>query len=68
MKDGVMLKGTMCILIMIVTQDSFEQHTSLPLFYLQVSFFGNFPANNNNNLSATVVGKKTLIFINLLKK
>ena len=65
MKDGVMLKGTMCILIMIVTQDSFEQHTSLPLFYLQVSFFGNFPANNNNNLSATVVGKKTLIFINL---
>ena len=64
MKDGVMLKGTMCILIMIVTQDSFEQHTSLPLFYLQVSFFGNFPANNNN-LSATVVGKKTLIFINL---
>ena len=60
-----MLKGTMCILIMIVTQDSFEQHTSLPLFYLQVSFFGNFPANNNNNLSATVVGKKTLIFINL---
>ena len=65
MKDGVMLKGTMCILIMIVTQDSFEQHTSLPLFYLQVSFFGNFPANNNSNLSATVVGKKTLIFINL---
>ena len=65
MKDGVMHKGTMCILIMIVTQDSFEQHTSLPLFYLQVSFFGNFPANNNNNLSATVVGKKTLIFINL---
>ena len=65
MKDGVMLKGTMCILIMTVTQDSFEQHTSLPLFYLQVSFFGNFPANNNNNLSATVVGKKTLIFINL---
>ena len=65
MKDGVMLKGTMCILIMIVTQDSFEQHTSLPLFYLQVSFFGNFPANNNNNLSATVVGRKTLIFINL---
>ena len=65
MKDGVMLKGTMCILIMIVTQDSFEQHTSLPLFYLQVSFFENFPANNNNNLSATVVGKKTLIFINL---
>ena len=65
MKDGVMLKGTMCILIMIVMQDSFEQHTSLPLFYLQVSFFGNFPANNNNNLSATVVGKKTLIFINL---
>ena len=65
MKDSVMLKGTMCILIMIVTQDSFEQHTSLPLFYLQVSFFGNFPANNNNNLSATVVGKKTLIFINL---
>ena len=61
----MMLKGTMCILIMIVTQDSFEQHTSLPLFYLQVSFFGNFPANNNNNLSATVVGKKTLIFINL---
>ena len=59
-----MLKGTTCILIMIVTQDSFEQHTSLPLFYLQVSFFGNFPANNNN-LSATVVGKKTLIFINL---
>ena len=58
MKDGVMLKGTMCILIMIVTQDSFEQHTSLPLFYLQVSFFGNFPANNNNNLSATVAGKK----------
>ena len=63
MKDGVMHKGTMCILIMIVTQDSFEQHTSLPLFYLQVSFFGNFPANNN--LSATVAGKKTLIFINL---
>ena len=63
MKDGVMLKGTMCILIMIVTQDSFEQHTSLPLFYLQVSFLRNFQANNDN-LSATVVGKKTLIFIN----
>ena len=63
MKDGVMLKGTMCILIMIVTQDSFEQHTSLPLFYLQVSFLRNFQANNEN-LSATVVGKKTLIFIN----
>ena len=63
MKDGVMLKGTMCILIMIVTQDSFEQHTSLPLFYLQVSFLKNFQANNEN-LSATVVGKKTLIFIN----
>ena len=63
MKDGVMLKGTMCILIMIVTQDSFEQHTSLPLFYLQVSFLRNFKANNDN-LSATVVSKKTLIFIN----
>ena len=63
MKDGVMLKGTMCILIMIVTQDSFEQHTSLPLFYLQVSFLRNFQANNYN-LSATVVSKKTLIFIN----
>ena len=63
MKDGVMLKGTMCILIMIVTQDSFEQHTSLPLFYLQVSSLRNFQANNDN-LSATVVGKKTLIFIN----
>ena len=63
MKDGVMLKGTMCILIMIVTQDSFEQHTSLPLFYLQVSFLRNFQANNDN-LSATVVSKKTLIFIN----
>ena len=63
MKDGVMLKGTMCILIMIVTQDSFEQHTSLPLFYLQVSFLRNFQANNDN-LCATVVGKKTLIFIN----
>ena len=63
MKDGVMLKGTMCILIMIVTQDSFEQHTSLPLFYLQVSFLRNFQANNGN-LSATVVSKKTLIFIN----
>ena len=63
MKDGVMLKGTMCILIMIVTQDSFEQHTSLPLFYLQVSSLRNFQANNEN-LSATVVGKKTLIFIN----
>ena len=58
-----MLKGTMCILIMIVTQDSFEQHTSLPLFYLQVSFLRNFQANNDN-LSATVVSKKTLIFIN----
>ena len=58
-----MLKGTMCILIMIVTQDSFEQHTSLPLFYLQVSSLRNFQANNEN-LSATVVGKKTLIFIN----
>ena len=63
MKDSVMLKGTMCILIMIVTQDSFEQHTSLPLFYLQVSFLRNFQANNDN-LSATVVSKKTLIFIN----
>ena len=63
MKDGVMLKGTMCILIMIVTQDYFEQHTSLPLFYLQVSSLRNFQANNDN-LSATVVGKKTLIFIN----
>ena len=63
MKDGVMFKWTMCILIMIVTQDSFEQHTSLPLFYLQVSFLRNFQANNEN-LSATVVGKKTLIFIN----
>ena len=64
MKDGVMFKWTMCILIMIVTQDSFEQPTSLPLFYLQVSFLRNFQANNEN-LSATVVGKKTLIFINL---
>ena len=63
MKDSVMLKGTMCILIMIVTQDSFEQHTSLPSFYLQVSFLRNFQANNDN-LSATVVSKKTLIFIN----
>ena len=64
MKDGVMLKGTMCILIMMVMQDSFEQHTSLPLFYLLVSILRNFPTKNNN-LSATVVGKKTLIFINL---
>ena len=48
---------------MIVTQDYFEQHTSLPLFYLQVSSLRNFQANNDN-LSATVVGKKTLIFIN----
>lgn len=48
-------------------QDSFEQHTSLPLFYLQVFFLGNLPANNDN-LSTTVVGEKTSIFINLSKK
>ena len=67
MKGGVMLKGTMFILIMIFTQNSFEHHTSLPLFDLQVSFRGNFPAENDN-LSVTLVGKKNLIFINLSKK
>ena len=39
--------------------ESFEQHTSLPYFDLQVSFRGNFPPieANEQALSDTVVGE-----------
>ena len=39
--------------------ESFEQHTSLPYFDLQVSFRGNFPPveANEQALSDTIVGE-----------
>ena len=41
------------------TCDSFEQHTSLPYFNLQVSFRGSLPPlqSNEGALSATLVGE-----------
>ena len=45
-----------------VTQASFEQHTSPPYIYLQVSFRGNVPQAEEEKLSVTVVGKKNLSF------
>lgn len=42
-----------------VIRDSFEQHTSLPYLDLQVSFRGNFPQGELQDvtLSATLLGK-----------
>lgn len=45
-----------------VTQASFEQHTSPPYIYLQVSFRGNIPQAEEETLSVTVVGKKNLSY------
>ena len=43
-----------------VTQASFEQHTSPPYIYLQVTFRGNIPQAEEEKMSVTVVGKKNL--------
>ena len=51
MKDGVMPKGTACILIILLAGVLLKEFSS-----------------QQWNLSATVVGMKTLIFVNLSKK
>ena len=60
----MLLKGLRCILLS--TRDKaarvpiFEQRTSLPYIYLQVSFRSNIPQAEEGKLSATIVGKKNL--------
>ena len=69
----MLLKGLRCILLSMrdkaarvsiiqskVTHECFEQRTSLPCIYLQVSFRGNIPQAEEGKLSATIVGKKNL--------
>ena len=51
MKDGVMPKGTTCILIILLAGVLLKEFSS-----------------QQCNLSATVLGTKTLIFVNLSKK